>query len=369
MSETIRTDVHFNSPFIQSKEVPRPLPEINDVPIEFELSELPTNAKRGVGLSGGVDSLVATHKAMSEGKADFVVHIDTGTNLTETVSWVREVCEIYGWPLLIASTTENPERYFCRYGAPDTDGHTSAFHTLKGRALRTIANHLDEFTLITGVYKRESTKRLENVSGEKSNPDYCAWKYWNLVWNWVDSDFQEYMAEHNLPQSPTKQTIHRSGDCQCIAFGHRDEIFVDIASEYPEDFAFLQNIELRMQEYRGRLLRVEDEYPTIYQQARDEWRVEGGTPYKTLDICLKENAPDVFNWAVDIDQKDAIRRGQQIASNYLGHGALTDAEQHGLVTQAEVEAGKQADLCAYGCGIESESKPRSVERAIQDARK
>lgn len=305
---------------------------------------------------------------MSKGVADFVVHIDTGTNLAKSISYVRQVCDRYGWPLFVAPTTESAERYFCRYGAPDQSGHTSAFHALKGRAIREIVRHLGDFELVTGVYKRESQKRMVNVSGEYSDPDYVMWAYRNIVWDWNSEDFADYINTHNLPKSPTKKKVHRSGDCQCLAFGHRDEVYVDIEANYPEDFEYLRNIERRMQEYRGRLLRVEDEYPDVYRQARDDWKERGeGQSHLTLDVALKRFAPEVFNWAIDIDRVDATRRGRQIASNYLGHGELTDAEEHGLVKQAEVESGVQADLCEY-CGNLEPSKPETVKRAVDDAR-
>lgn len=366
----VKTDVHFQSPFIQSTAVDRPQPDTPAPNVEYEsIRDIPKEATHGVGFSAGNDSLVATHKAMSEGHADFVVHIDTGTNLTESISYVREVCDKYGWPLIIAPTTEGTERYFCRYGAPDQSGHTSAFHTLKGRGLRAIANHVDgEFVLITGVYQRESQNRMENVDGEYSNPDYCAWAYSSILWNWSERDFREYMETHNLPKSPTKQKIHRSGDCQCLAFGHRDEIFVDIEAHYPEDFAFLKNIERRMQEYRGRLLRIEDEYPEVYRMARDSWCEETPDQSKlTLDVAIQRNNHEVFEWATDLSREGAIRRGRQVASNYLGYGGLSDAEEHGLVKRAEIADGKQADLCEY-CESMQPTEPKTVQRAVEKAR-
>lgn len=364
----VKTRTHFESPFIQGDYVDRPKPEVSPVSVEYEsVEDIPTEMKRGVGFSAGNDSLVATHKAMSGGHADFVVHIDTGTNLSESISYVRGVCERYGWPLFIAPTTENPERYFCRFGAPDERGHNSAFHTLKGRALREISNHLGDFELVTGVFKRESQNRMVNVSGEYSDPEYVSWAYRNIVWNWIQDDFGEYIQTHELPKSPTKKKVHRSGDCQCLAYGHRDEIFVDIEAKYPDDFEYLRNIERRMQEYRGRLLRIEDEYPEVYHQARDDWRKREGRPFMTLDMAIERFAPDVFEWAVSLNRLDALRRGRQIASNYLGHGGLSDAEEHGLVKQAEIEDGKQADLCEY-CGDLEPNEPLTVKRAVKEAR-
>ena len=364
----IKTDTHFQSPFIETEPVARPAPSIDPVSIEYDsVEDLPTEYERGVGFSGGNDSLVATHKAMSEGLADFVVHIDTGTNMAETVSWVRETCERYGWPLIVVPTTVNPERWFSRYGPPDSGGHNSAFWALKGRALNQVAKQIGEFELITGVYQRESEKRIKNVNGEYNDPDYCNWVYRNIVWDWIDTTFDEYIAEHGLERSPVKKKIHRGGDCQCLAYGHRDEIYVDIEAKYPDDFDYLRNIERRMQEYRGRLLLVEDEYPALFSVAKDDYRTRGGKPYDTLDTVIRKFSPSVFEWATDIDREMALRRGRMVASNYFGHGKLSNAEAHGLVTTAEIEAGDQAELCEYGCERVTEGESMTVERAVKRA--
>ena len=69
-----------------------------------EIGDLPTDAQHFALFSGGNDSVVSTHVAYDNHDIDYTVYLDTNTGLPENKEHVKEVCQKYGWDLLIAKS-------------------------------------------------------------------------------------------------------------------------------------------------------------------------------------------------------------------------------------------------------------------------
>lgn len=171
-----------------------------------------------------------------------------------------------------------------------------------------------------------------------------------------DSWIHEYQKKHDLPRNPVAEKIHRSGDCQCLAFGSRGTELTLIEAEYPKFGRWLRNVETRVQEYRGRVNLFEERYPTIYEDVDDRRKNERPNPMRLT--ILKEHYPDVFHDIVAVDTNTAIAKGRTDHTNYIGHGGLSSRELRTLVSQAD---SSQQTLCET-CSGTSDSIVPSVKR-------
>lgn len=345
MSTTTTTAIGVETPA-----VPKPQPQ--DDPPAVELDTIDPTRRKFALFSGGDDSLVATHYVMSRGWADCVVYLKTNSGLAWNVDFVRWMCDRHGWPLVVVESPMELVTFAQRYGFPGATDHAHgwAYRYFKGRQLREIATTIEAEPLFyTGVYPAESGRRRVNIDGraERETTDTGDFKGWwisPLVGKgseWVES----YRDEHGLVRNPVADAIHRSGDCFCMAYGHRDEVLVDLASTFPQHYHWLMNVERRVQEYRGRLLLVQDDHPGVYEQM-NEVRKWGSPPYPTQMETLRDHFSDVFDWVMAADRGDAIHRGALEEENYLGHGGMSSAELQELIAKNDQY---QMRLCSDGC--------------------
>jgi len=199
--------------------------------------------------SGGHDSLVSTHKAMENGEADTVVHIDTGIGIPETQAFVKETCEKHGWDLKIVSSKHDYDEIVEENQFPGPAVHIIMYSKLKERALRIVARwHDDKPVFITGVRKHESETRFRNVEPEQ---EASQWIWRANIHDFTQSDVDDYIDEHGLERSPVKQKFHHSGECLCGAFGNRTEELVLLEAHYPETAKRIKDLEAKVQEEHG----------------------------------------------------------------------------------------------------------------------
>jgi len=200
--------------------------------------------------SGGHDSLVSTHYSMQNGLAECVVHLDTNTGIDENQEYVESVCEEYGWPLKIYTARMTLKEFALEFGFPKAPAHSWAYRYFKERSLFHVArdSHKNHQHMYTGVRRDESARRMKNVDDTKEEH---TWTWHAPIADWTKKDCNDYIEAHDLPRNDVVKNIHRSGECYCGAFAHRDEELIDLAANYPDHAEWLLGVEKSVQEVRG----------------------------------------------------------------------------------------------------------------------
>jgi 3'-phosphoadenosine 5'-phosphosulfate sulfotransferase (PAPS reductase)/FAD synthetase len=295
--------------------------------------------------SGGDDSLSMVHHVMSRMDADAVLYLNTNTGLADTYRYVVDVCRRFEWPLRVERSPVSLAELGMTYGFPGSAYHTVAYAYLKERQLSAIAGEYDgPPTYVTGVRKHESDRRMTTVPDDRrSTGEGGRWTWVQPIRGWTDGDVVDYRECHGLPRNPVAAAMHRSGDCYCGAFAHRDELLVDLRSNgYDRHATWLLAVEARVQIYRGRLAVFERRYPDEWAAVDD--RRDDCTPKPMRLSVAREVAPDA---AADIDaigRDDALAVGRDDARNYWGHGDMANDELRALVAEHDVG---QAELCQF----------------------
>lgn len=186
--------------------------------------------------SGGNDSLVTTHHAMTIGAAQEVLHINTGIGIAATREFVRDTCRSFGWPLKEVHPPELDYRgMVLKYGFPGPGAHLYPYSWLKERALMKVVRETkqkvsDRVFLITGVRSKESARRMGFVQP--------IIRQGARVWIASHFDFSKldvfaYIKRHALKINPVTRIIGMSGECLCGAFAKPKEL-ITIDKHFPE---------------------------------------------------------------------------------------------------------------------------------------
>lgn len=328
---------------------------------------------RYVLFSGGDDSLALTHYAMSNGLADVVLHLDTGTAIPENISYIRNLCAEYQWPLQIIKSPMPFSLMAYRYGFPGPDRHDIPYNYLKGRQLAALSRHrAGDIHLISGVRTAESEKRKINISAEVQYADQSQDDNFSGWWvspfidksgKWV----KEYREDHSLPRNPVADNINRSGDCQCLAYGARFSELVNIESEYPAMAEWLRNVERRTMEYRGRVALLEQLHPDIYSKV-DSIR-DQSLPKPMRMTVLKQQFSSAYRDIVEITTERAIKEGKTMETCYLGHGGVSSDDMNQLKAEQNIEQESLCQNCGDGCPALNSVVEEKTEQARRDLNK
>ena len=185
-------------------------------------------------LSGGHDSIVATHLASQHPRfAGVVNHIATGIGSQYTLRFVESLCDAQGWELRVWTSKETYEKFVRERGFPGPGRHHWVYVRLKDRCVREITRGKARRVLVTGCRKEESVRRMGHVEPVKIG-EIEGGKVVNRkrIWtapchDWTKAEQQLYMDEWGLPVNRLKVLIGMSGECFCGAFaapGERDLI-------------------------------------------------------------------------------------------------------------------------------------------------
>ena len=180
-------------------------------------------------MSGGHDSLCATHLASQHPLFGGVVHINTGIGIEQTREFVRDVCKDRKWTLYEYHPPVPYDKIVKEHGFPGPTMHHVMYNRLKERGLRQLTReHKKEFKdrilLASGVRSLESMRRMGTT--EPINKDGA--RVWVApIHNWSNHDKNWYMTHHKLPRNQVVDLLHMSGECLCGAYarpGEREEL-------------------------------------------------------------------------------------------------------------------------------------------------
>lgn len=184
--------------------------------------------------SGGGDSsvLLSWAKINFGRKIDGAVFIDTGTSIepdpddpADTTPSVREFAQAFAAnrnvPLIVLEAGDAYTDMCLEHGVPGPGAHIYAYVWLKERQLdefiaaqKTRWN--DRIMLLAGARRAESVRRM----GKALPVDRDGCTVWvNPLIDWTDHDMAEYRAHHGMERSPVADLLHRSGECNCGAYG------------------------------------------------------------------------------------------------------------------------------------------------------
>lgn len=173
--------------------------------------------------SGGMDSAVSTHVAMTWGEAEIVVYLDTGTGLEENRKYVEDLCEEFGWQLWTLRTHESYEEKVEEHGFPGPSRHGIMYRSLKERQIQKLAAVAgDDLHCWTGVRSLESSRRMSNVEPDSEQAG-GRW-YWHApIHDWNKQQCKDYLESFDIPRNDLWDTLGRSGDCFCGCYGNPEE--------------------------------------------------------------------------------------------------------------------------------------------------
>lgn len=197
--------------------------------------------------SGGGDSSVLAHRCID--LYDELMFIDTGTALPGVREHVQKVADFIGKPLRVYEAGDAYKLMVVGGGVRPSDGkphvavgfpgpgqHGRAYQRLKERQINSLVRDAkvgykrrDKVLLLTGVRRAES-KRRRNRSPVTRNGGsvFC-----NPLIDWSGKQMRDYRAKFDFPVSDVTALLHRSGECQCLAFASSGESDM-IKSLWPE---------------------------------------------------------------------------------------------------------------------------------------
>jgi 3'-phosphoadenosine 5'-phosphosulfate sulfotransferase (PAPS reductase)/FAD synthetase len=197
--------------------------------------------------SGGHDSLATAHIASRERAFAGCIHINTGTGIPDTTSFVRETCQRYEWPLIeLSPAVGTYERLVLeRGGFPyGESSHNSMLFYLKQQPLaRWFATTIGTSLFYTGIRRDESVRRMgAGISTPERRDGRKTWV--SPILDWTALDVSRYIDARGLARNPVVDVLHRSGECLCGALARQDEIH-EIDRWFPEVGARIHALERR----------------------------------------------------------------------------------------------------------------------------
>lgn len=227
---------------------------------DWILDATPTDGKVLALVSGGHDSLTAMEivRRSSQVPLSGIVHVNTGIGIPETREFVKQRAKSLGIPYYeVGKTEENgqgqefrkrSEEYeylIQREGFPGPPVHKIMYWNLKSKPLRKFLNTIDEaITLVSGVRKAESDRRMKNVD-EEGIGEYLGYPTISPLVDFTGLDVQRYRTGLGLKDNPVVTNLEMSGECLCGAFANRGELRM-IKLFYPETYRRILCLEAKV---------------------------------------------------------------------------------------------------------------------------
>jgi len=177
--------------------------------------------------SGGMESTVASHVSVRWGPCDILAYLDTGTGAESNRRFVERVADTFGVTLFTIRTPEDYRDLVQDLGFPGPAQHGTMYRALKERQLGRLATLTNgrgngsDLYLWTGVRQRESRQRMRHVDAVE---EADRWTWVNPIFYWTEERVAHYHDRLNLPKNHLWDTLGRSGDCFCGAFGAPEEL-------------------------------------------------------------------------------------------------------------------------------------------------
>lgn len=188
--------------------------------------------------SGGNDSAVAAHRCRAH--YEELLFIDTGVAAPGVEDFVREYAEWLGKKLRIMRAGDAYRQLVLENGFPGRAAHAKAYSRLKERQLEAVLRdtkrghpHTSSVLFISGLRRAESSRR----AGRMPLTDRWSAKFVNPLTDWTAVDIRGYRTRHGLPESDVAALLHRSGECNCGAFGGASGERAMLAGLWPEWWA------------------------------------------------------------------------------------------------------------------------------------
>ncbi len=193
--------------------------------------------------SGGKDSLCLLEYmrglAATDGREITAIHANTTAGFPEVEQYVERVCKDLG----VALHTVHPDRDFFetakRWGIPSPRSRWCC-ETLKVAPIRRFLAGIEGPKLIfDGIRAAESSMR-STYTPVWYHPAFRCISV-SPIFYWSNEKVHDYIAKHNLPQSPASK-LNMSAECWCGAYQDRED-FEALLSVHPEIFEKLVAVE------------------------------------------------------------------------------------------------------------------------------
>lgn len=207
--------------------------------------------------SGGNDSKVLVHWAKNQlgHRLDGAVFIDTSIAAPGVRDFVEEFCADREIPLKVLETPYSEFVAMCReHGMPGPGVHRYSYIRLKERRIDDLIREhkerwKDRIMLLSGVRSAESIQRMGRAV-PVSRDGAQVWV--NPLIDWTNRDMAQYRKRYELPTSDAAALMHRSCECNCLAYpskGEREMMLSIWPAWYEEKFGWLER-ELRAAGHR-----------------------------------------------------------------------------------------------------------------------
>lgn len=265
------------------------------LPASFRLDELIRSAHKTIdeavkkykltelwaAFSGGHDSLVMTHLVSQHPLFRGVLHIDTGIGVPECRQFVERICRFYDWKLIVKMPATTYPMLTIRYAFPGPPMHQEMYKYLKERPLRQAVIEAKAGRKKTVIGKCGGMRSQESARREQNTEPYNKGKegIWiSPIHNWTAFDCLDYLRAFDIPRSPVKDKIHKSGDCLCGSFAKEGEL-EELDLWYPETARKIRNIQA--------IVKLSKELGITDQPARRcEWGHGAGVPQAQLKLPM-----------------------------------------------------------------------------------
>lgn len=207
--------------------------------------------KTFIMFSGGNDSLVLLD--IMWGRADAIVHVNTGIGIPDAHAFAREAAARYPLPFLEYKPPESYESLVLgRWkGLPGPGMHNIVYQRLKERCIEQLwrdhrgTGRRQRYVLLSGIRRAESARRQARTEVVERKG---ARVYVKPLFHWSNAETTQYRIDHDLPVNPVSANLHMSGECLCGAMADQDPARSERAAIkffYPAFDAMLTDLESR----------------------------------------------------------------------------------------------------------------------------